>query len=124
MFYFGEDVLVANDEGDLVEAEDEWRAGVDDARPGIIMPGGTFILGARYYQEYAPEVALDRGENVEMGLSFAGSYAYEFENCVQVNDTNALEDPKGKEVDEKIYCPDEGLVMDEDAELVPFEVPD
>ncbi len=37
-----------------------------------------------------------------------------------VNDTNALEDPKGKDGDEKIYCPGVGLTKDEDAELVSY----
>ena len=118
VFYFGEDVL----DGDGEPLPDGWRAGEGDgedrARPGIIMPGGTFILGARYFQEVAPGVALDRGENVDMGLTVENPYGGDdYEDCVQVNDTNALEDPKGKEIDEKIYCPGIGLVKDEDAEL-------
>lgn len=114
VFYFGEDV----EDGDGEPLPDGWRAGEGEgeakARPGVIMPGGTFLLGARYFQEYAPDVALDRAEHVEMGLTFGD----DFENCVLVSDTNALEDPKGKESDEKIYCPGVGLVKDEDAELV------
>jgi hypothetical protein len=35
--------------------------GSDNARAGIIMPG-TPLLGSRYYQEIAPEVALDKAE--------------------------------------------------------------
>ncbi len=34
-----------------------------------------------------------------------------------VLDRNLLEDPKGKEADEKVYCPDIGIVQDEDMEL-------
>jgi len=118
VFYFGEDVL----DGDGEPLPDGWRAGdgegEEKARPGIIMPGGSFLLGARYFQEYAPGLALDRGEHVEMGLSFEDPYGGDdFENCVMVSDTNALEDPKGKESDEKVYCPGKGLVQDEDAEL-------
>ncbi|HEX9689513.1 MAG TPA: hypothetical protein VGB47_10650, partial [Thermoanaerobaculia bacterium] len=47
VYYFGEEV-----EG----AGGEWLAGMNDARPGLIMPGGAFLLGARYFQEIAPNV--------------------------------------------------------------------
>ena len=33
----------------------------------MIMPG-TFLLGARYFQELADGIALDRAEHMEMGL--------------------------------------------------------
>lgn len=111
VYYFGEDV----EDGDGNPLPDGWRAGVDDASPGIIFPGGAFLLGARYFQEIAPGVAMDRAEHMEMGLDVtvpAGS----FSDCVLVLDTNALEDPKGKYGDEKVYCPDVGIVMDEDME--------
>ena len=34
-----------------------------------MMPG-TFLLGAKYFQETAPPNAVDRGENVAMGLDW------------------------------------------------------
>lgn len=121
VFYFGEDVL----DGDGELLPDGWRAG-NGNRAGLIMPGGTFLIGARYFQEVAPDVALDRGEHVERGLSFDNPGPFGaglLEDCVLVHDTNALEDPKGKEIDEKVYCPGVGLVQDEDLELVSITRP-
>jgi hypothetical protein len=112
IFYFGEETF---EDGEL--ADDSWIAGVDDALPGLIMPG-TFLLGARYFQEMAPGVALDRAEHIAMGLTVEVP-ADTFEGCVEVLDTNALE--PGSEGDVKIYCPGVGIVVDGDAELVEFE---
>jgi len=96
-----------------------WRAGTPDddglAEPGIIMPG-TFLLGSRYFQEKADGIALDRAEHVEMGLEVTTD-AGTFENCVRVIETTPLE--PGAE-SEKIYCPEVGLVVDNEVELVAF----
>ena len=113
LVYFGERVNNYED-GEISDHEGSWRAGVNGAQPGILMPG-RFLLGARYYPELAPGVALDRGENVGMGISIA-TEAGTFHNCVEVADSNALE--PAAEPDQKIYCPYVGLVKDEDAELV------
>jgi hypothetical protein len=113
IFYFGEEVDDYED-GEIVGHEGGWQAGRAGALPGLIMPG-TFLLGSRYYQEQAPGVALDRGENTRMGLTVevpAGT----FHNCVEVIDTNELSpDSPG---DAKIYCAGVGIVKDEDLELV------
>jgi hypothetical protein len=136
VYYWGEDVCVnVGSEGEieappyaghfncalegLTWGAGAWRAGVEDAEPGILFPGGAFLLGARYFQEVA-ENAQDWATNEEMGLTadnpdLAG---VEFEDCVLVLDRNLLEDPKSKEDgDEKVYCPDIGIVQDEDMEL-------
>jgi hypothetical protein len=113
VFYFGEDVDDYEDD-EIVGHEGAWRAGVDGAQPGIIMPG-RFLLGAKYFQEVAPGIALDRGRNIAMGVSIdtpAGS----FEDCVGVMDSSAL-DPDA-EGDLKIYCHGVGIVMDEVLVLV------
>jgi hypothetical protein len=118
VFYFGENVDNYED-GEIANHNGTWLAGRDGALPGLIMPG-TFLLGSRYFQEIAPGVALDRGENVAMGLDVevpAGS----FHGCVQVRETNSLE-PGSEGL--KTYCPGVGLVIDEAAELVDFDVED
>jgi len=115
VYYFGEDVV----DGAGLPLPDAWRAGTSGALPGIIFPGGAFLLGARYFQELAPGVALDRAEHKEMGLQVivpAGT----FSDCVLVEDTNILEDPKGKHPDEKVYCPGIGIVRDEEMVLTSF----
>lgn len=108
VFYFGEDVDDYED-GEIVGHEGAWRAGVDGAQPGILFPG-RFLLGSRYMQEIAPGVALDRAENVAMGLDVE-TPAGDFSGCVGVLDSTAFE--PNAEGDPKVYCPRVGLVMDE-----------
>jgi hypothetical protein len=107
VYYFGEDVDNYED-GVVVDHHSAWRAGVDGATPGLIMPG-TFLLGSRYFQEVAPGVALDRGENQAMDLTVA-TPAGIFAGCVSVFETTPLE-PGEKGV--KVYAPGVGLIVDE-----------
>ena len=113
VYYFGEEVDIYQD-GVVVSHEGEWLAGAGGAEPGIIMPGGAFLLGARYFQEVAPGVALDRAEHIGAGLAMevpAGS----MDDCVEVEETTPLDK---KSVSTKIYCPGSGLVFDDGLELV------
>jgi hypothetical protein len=115
VFYFGEEVDLYED-GQIVGTEGAWIAGEDGAMPGLIMPG-TFLLGAKYFQEIAPEAeALDRGRHVEMGIEIP-TPAGTFTDCVGVVDSTPL-DPE--EMDAKVYCPRIGLVMDEDLVLIEY----
>jgi hypothetical protein len=109
--YLGEEVDIFLPDGTIVH-DGAWRAGVDGALPGIIMPG-TFLLGSMYFQEQAPN-ALDRAEHVEMGITIE-TEAGTFNGCVRVVETTPLE--PGAE-SEKIYCPGVGLVVDDVVELV------
>lgn len=115
IFYFGEAVNIYED-GEVVSHEGAWRAGVNGAQPGIIMPG-RFLLGSRYFQEIAPGVALDRAENVAMDLTVTAA-GETFEGCVRVVETSPLDEPGHESV--KVYCPGVGLVQDGDATLVDF----
>jgi hypothetical protein len=112
IFYFGEDVD-NYENGRIVSHEGTWRAGERDALPGLIMPG-TFLLGARYFQEIAPGVALDRAEHVAMGLKVQ-TPAGQFNHCVRIRETTPLE-PGAVSI--KIYCPDIGLVVDDVVRLI------
>jgi hypothetical protein len=116
IFYFGEEVDDFED-GVLVGHHGEWRAGVDGAQPGLLMPG-SFLLGARYFQEQAPDVAEDQGTNARMGFAVAVP-AGVFPDCVQIDESNPLE-PGDKDV--KIFCPGAGIVRDEELELVEINV--
>lgn len=113
VFYFGEEVDIYED-GEIVSHDGAWRAGVDGALPGLVMPG-RFLLGSRYFQERAVN-AMDRSENVEDGLEVATG-AGTFSGCVRTIETTLLE--PGTE-GEKVYCPGLGLVLDGDIELVEF----
>lgn len=109
VYYFGEDVF----DGEGNPEDDAWIAGKDGARPGIIMPDRAFLLGSRYFQEIAPN-AKDRGEHTAMGLEVEVP-AGVFRNCVEVTETTPLE-PGEESI--KVYCPNVGLVIDDDLELM------
>lgn len=118
VYYFGEEVDIYNEDGSITH-EGAWLAGEPDedgfAEPGIIMPG-TFLLGARYYQELAEGIALDRAENTDMGLEVSVP-AGTFTDCIQVTESTPLEPDSESE---KIYCPGVGLVVDDVLELVEY----
>jgi hypothetical protein len=106
IFYFGEDVDIYEG-GQIVSHEGAWRAGVDGARAGVIMPG-TVLLGSRYYQEVAPGVAEDRAENVAMDVTVE-TPAGTFTDCLQVDETTPMESG----VSIKMYARGVGLVQDD-----------
>ena len=109
--YFGEDVDFYEN-GVIVGHDGAWRAGVNGAKPGIIMPG-VQLLGARYMQEIAPGVALDRAETVSV-TSDVETPAGSFKRCLKTKETTPLEPG----VTFKFYAPDIGLVKDGVLELV------
>ena len=120
IYYFGEDVTIYEDDGPVTGPEaGSWLAGVPAAdgesinQPGLFMPG-TFLLGSRYYQEVAPEVALDRAEHIEMGLT-VDTPADAYINSVMILETTPLE-PSAKDI--KVYAPGAGLIVDGTIERV------
>jgi hypothetical protein len=111
-FYFGEDVDIFKN-GVLTGHSGSWLA-VDGNRPGLIMPAKP-TAGMRFYQELAPEVAMDRMEILstsEMCRTPAG----DFPDCVRATETSALEDVE----DLRQFAPGIGLVQDETLRLVKF----
>jgi len=114
VFYFGEDVDIYKDEK-VVSREGAWLAEVKGARFGLMMPG-LVLLKARYYQEIAPEVAMDRAEIVSIS-SNVKTPAGEFKTCLKVEETTPLE-PGTKGY--KYYAPGIGLVQDGSLKLVKY----
>jgi len=113
--YFGENVE-NYENGEIVSHEGKWRAGVNGAKPGLIMPG-TILLGSRYYQEIAPvDSALDKGHIVSM-QDQCKIGEFDFEVCVTIQDTSDCA-PNAK--DRKIYAKGVGIVQDEDLKVVHF----
>lgn len=116
VFYFGEDVDFYEN-GAVINNDGSWRAGVDGARPGVIMPGLN-LVGARYFQEIAPDVAMDRAETVSVTETLS-TPAGDFTNVLKTKETTPLE--KGKEF--KLYAPGIGLIRDADLDLVEVVAP-
>lgn len=110
VFYFGEDVDIYEG-GEIVSHESSWLANSDN-QPGLMMPG-IVLLGSRYYQEMAPDLAEDRAIITAMGQTVE-TPAGTFDNCIETFETTPLE-PNAKET--KFYAPGIGLVKDGDVEL-------
>jgi hypothetical protein len=114
VYYFGEDVDEYKN-GKVVGHGGSWLSGEKGARFGLMMPGAP-LLGARFYQEFAPKSAMDRAEIVGLGLTF-NTPAGEFKNCVKIKETTPLEPGKA---DYKVYAPGIGMVQDGDMKLVKY----
>lgn len=112
VFYFGEDVDFYEN-GQIVSHEGAWRHGVNGAKAGVIMPG-IALLGARYFQEVAPDVALDRAEILDLSASVNTPFRT-FSNALLTEETTPL-DPT--DVGSKTYVAGIGLVADGALRLV------
>jgi hypothetical protein len=108
VFYFGEDVDIYK-HGRVAGHAGAWRAGTNQARAGVMMPG-IVLLGSRYYQEIAPGVAMDRAEIVSRSERIE-TPAGKFTDCLKTVETTPLE-PGVREY--KVYAPGVGLVRDGD----------
>jgi len=114
VFYFGEDVDMFKN-GKVVSHEGAWRAGENGARFGLAIPGLP-LLAAKYYQEIAPGVAMDRAEIVGLDETVK-TPAGEFSGVLKVAETTPLE-PGVREL--KYYARGVGLVMDGTLRLVKY----
>ncbi len=114
VYYFGEDVDTYENDV-LASHEGSWRSGSERAHFGLLIPG-RLALGAKWYQEQAPEVALDRSEVVALDKTFEGP-ACRFTNCLETLETTPLE-PDTKE--KKLYARGVGLVQDGSLRLVAY----
>jgi hypothetical protein len=124
VWYFGEDSKEIKN-GEVINRKGSWEAGVDGARPGIVMPADP-RPGDRYAQEDAPGVAEDRGEVLSLNETIEVPYD-SYENVLKTKDTTPLE----PDVEEhKYYARNVGLIAEEEvgareerAELVDVERP-
>ena len=114
IYYFGEAVDLYRG-GKIVNHEGSWLSGINGAHFGMLLPGKP-VLGARYYQELAPKVAMDRAMVFSLSETLT-TPAGKFTNCLKTEETTPLE-PGTKEY--KLYARDVGLVQDGDLKLVRF----
>ncbi|MBI5472130.1 MAG: hypothetical protein HY961_07270 [Ignavibacteriae bacterium] len=114
IYYFGEEVDMYR-EGKVVSHEGAWQSGVRGARYGLMMPADP-LRGSRFYQEVAPDVALDRAEVIST-TEAVKTAAGRFKNCLKVEETTPLE-PDTKEA--KLYAKNIGLIRDGSLSLVEY----
>lgn len=113
VYYFGEEVDIYR-AGKVASHDGAWLSGENGARFGLIMPGSP-LLGTRYYQEIAPDVAMDRAQVVGLGETFECA-AGRFDRCLRTLESTPLE--KGQEY--KIYAFGIGLVQDAELRLTRY----
>ena len=113
IFYFGEEVDMYKN-GKIINHEGAWIAEGNN-KAGIIMPG-IVLIGARFYNEMAPGVAMDRVEIISISNTLQ-TPAGTFYNCLKTEETTPLE-PKAKEY--KLFTPGIGLIKDGDLLLTKY----
>jgi hypothetical protein len=123
VWYMGEDSK-EYENGKVVSTEGSWEAGVDGAKPGIIMEANPQV-GDSYRQEYYPGHAEDAAKVVSLNETVTVPFGT-FTDCLQTRDVNLL-DPTLDEED-KYYCTNVGGVTlevaidsGERAELIDFQ---
>jgi len=117
IYYFGEDVDMYDADGKVTGHEGGWLSGVNNAKFGLMMPGKPKIA-SRYYQEMAPEVAMDRAEVVSVSETVKVPIGT-FKNCLKTRESSSLESG----VEDKLFAPGVGLLKDGDFKLTKIEVP-
>src|SRR5256885_12286616 len=115
VFYFGEDVDMYKD-GKIANHDGSWLSGVNGSKFGLMMPGRV-LLHSRYYQEVAPNIAIDRATIVSV-TETVKTPAGEFKNCVKVEETSPL---SRFTTEHKYYAPGIGMVSDGEMKLVKVE---
>lgn len=107
VFYFGEDTK-KYENGKVAGGEEEsWHAGTDDAKAGVFMPG-MVLLGARYQEETAPDVAMDRAEIISLNETVHTSDG-NFDDALRIKETTPLEPGA---VEYKYYSAEVGIIQD------------
>ena len=105
VWYFGEDTKEFDENGNVVSTEGSWQAGVDGAKPGIIMLANP-KKGKKYQQENAPGIAEDTAQVIGYKDSFCVPYKC-FKNVLVIKEWNPLE--KGF-VEHKYYAKGVGFI--------------
>jgi len=109
VWYVGEDTKEF-DAGQVESTEGSWEAGVDGAKPGIVMYAVQPEPGVVYRQEYYPCEAEDEAEVVDTSVSVTVPYG-SFTGCLKTHEFTPLE----PDVDAyKYYCPGIGVVLEEE----------
>ena len=107
VIYFGENTDIYEN-GKVVSHQGSWLAGSNNAEAGLIMPG-IVLVGSRFQQETAPNVAMDRAEIVSMDEKVR-TPAGNFDDVVKSKETTPLE-PAALEY--KFYAAGVGLIQDD-----------
>ncbi|MEW6002682.1 MAG: hypothetical protein AB1638_08570 [Nitrospirota bacterium] len=106
VWYFGE-IAKGFKDGDLVSLEGSWKAGVDSAKPGIIMKAMPTV-GDVYRQEFALGDAEDMGEVLSLTGSAQVPAVSCSNNCLIIRDFSPLEPGVNEQ---KFYASGIGFIL-------------
>jgi hypothetical protein len=106
VWYFGEDTRSFGEDG--VSTKGSWEAGVNGAKPGIVMKAHPKV-GDAYRQEFSPGVAEDRAEVIGVGETVSVPFGT-FSNCIRTKDFSDLEPDT---IENKLFAPGVGEVSAE-----------
>ncbi len=112
VWYFGEDTK-EYDNGKVVSTKGSWEAGVDGAKPGIIMKSDPKV-GETYRQEYYPGEAMDMAKVLSLNESVTVPYG-SFDHVLKTKEWTPLEPGL---VEHKYYAAGVGQVYGGGLELV------
>jgi hypothetical protein len=115
VWYLGEDTeeIEYDDEGNEIgrDSAGSWRAGVNGAQAGFIMPAFPPQVGFEYFQEFAPnDEAVDQARIVSLNNQVTIDLG-EFDDVLKVLEFTELEPG---EFEHKLYAPGVGLVLIEE----------
>jgi hypothetical protein len=88
VWYFGEDTKEYED-GKVMSTKGSWEAGVDGAKPGIIMPADPKV-GKSYPQEYYPGEAMDMAKVLSLNASVTVPYG-SFDRALETREWTPLQ---------------------------------
>jgi hypothetical protein len=88
VWYFGEDTK-EYENGEVVSTKGSWEAGVDGAKPGIIMPSDPKV-GQSYHQEYYPGEAMDMARVISLNTSVKVPYG-SFDEVLETKEWTPLQ---------------------------------
>lgn len=112
VWYFGE-LSTAYHAGELPSMDGSFKAGIDDAKPGIVMPAMPMV-GMTYREEFALGEAEDLAKVLSVTASESVPAASCSRNCVRTRNFSPLEPDA---VENKFYAPGIG-------ELVAYDLAD
>jgi hypothetical protein len=112
VWYFGEDTK-EYENGKVVSTKGSWEAGVDGAKPGIIMPADPKV-GETYRQEYYKGEAEDMAKVLDLNESVTVPYG-SFDHVLETKEWTPLEPGY---VEHKYYAPGVGFVYGGGLELI------
>ena len=106
VWYFGEDTEELDKHGKVVSTEGTWRAGVNGARPGVIMEAHPQV-NDHYFQELAAPLAQDEATVLSLHETASVPLA-KFRNCLLTKEFTQLEPGN---VEHKFYARGIGFVL-------------